>query len=472
MSVKEYTDLGRFDIENVAIPSNGVVKHLIETHNICTDVDLNTNHRVYELRFEETTRPIDIRSSYIRLEGKVGATEEGVFKGINQFVPAGDMQTILSPGWIYNAFEEMALLIDNQGIETVREPRATMMMKAHLQHDWEGLTSDVYASSCLFDREMGVTYDDVAKPGVYSKANRTHMINADGTFEFMIPLALIFETIRTLPAHYMHLLPVIQLKRAAATSVGIFVSNDGDNDSADKTLIPEINFSKIELVYNEIVFNDGIDSRRVEQQYYAPSIVSIHHRKWDSQTITYDTGRLNTKLTLTPSKHGNSAMIIAWYQDYPPAQLAILDCGYQQERLKISSVEASYGGVKVCNYQRLDDDATNSPNTYSEFDEGEGALPYCPNVKRVYEDFKKNLSLTYSDSSLAMDYETFRLRHPYIFVDMSKFNLGGDGEVARMLHISVNHNLTKKYKMIVWLLSNEVTILNPRNGDLLVTGGL
>eukprot|EP01107_Rhizomastix_libera_P013394 TRINITY_DN3648_c0_g1_i2.p1 TRINITY_DN3648_c0_g1~~TRINITY_DN3648_c0_g1_i2.p1 ORF type:complete len:137 (-),score=14.83 TRINITY_DN3648_c0_g1_i2:67-477(-) len=112
--------------------------------------------------------------------------------------------------------------------------------------------------------------------GTYDKNNRTHLINADGTFEFMIPLALLFETVRTLPAHYMNVYPVIQIKRAITTASGISATyitpsklENGKEVGKIVTplLTPEIKFSKIELVYNEIVFNDGIDTKAVELQY-------------------------------------------------------------------------------------------------------------------------------------------------------------------------------------------------------------
>lgn len=194
----------------------------------CMENNLNTEYRVYDLNFLETPRSIDIGRAFIRIKGSIiSKNADGTEVTYTTLTTDADGRTeIFNSGWIYSAFQRANLLIGGREIETNNELAMTMEMKSTLGCIRQSLVDGIYSSACLWDHNEGDTFDAGKNVAVESVMNHTECLNPDGSYEFLIPLKMLFETIKTLPCIYKQLFPTISLMRSNTDCVGITSSQN------------------------------------------------------------------------------------------------------------------------------------------------------------------------------------------------------------------------------------------------------
>eukprot|EP01107_Rhizomastix_libera_P015587 TRINITY_DN594_c0_g1_i5.p1 TRINITY_DN594_c0_g1~~TRINITY_DN594_c0_g1_i5.p1 ORF type:complete len:477 (+),score=89.57 TRINITY_DN594_c0_g1_i5:270-1700(+) len=463
-------DGGELDIGSLDISSKGIyddaVKFEKRVERPCPDNDFNVTNRRYFLTVDQTQRPVDLGRAFIKITGQIcKLTAAGARIGMDTVDTAGGLERIYS-AWIYNAFSRISLSLGGTTIETVDHPAATMEMKKCLYMPWYSQVKGTYQSCGLFERDLGTDPAAGSVCGSFSYTTFTQCLNNDGKYEVMIPLGLLFESIKTLPFIPRKMFPQIALDRNPTYCTGIVSNLYTDVDAynaADKKGRHYNLIDELSIVYHEYQMATPEYERYVNEQYNKNIVLT--YRKWSCQSMNYNTKEFNTKLPLVPSKQGNCALVMGWYADVvAPTTRSKNAAGYLHDRLDLSDIRVSYGPTSIYPLSRLDDckqEGIPRVQDYGIVGDTDNYPAYGNNIKRLYEMYKDSLNLFYNDESLAMPYPIFRDRHPYAVFDMSKFQMGGDETSVQMINASIRHMNGIQRNMICWLLSSEILVWDP-----------
>jgi len=465
----EENALGAFN-PNINIKNDNRIRTERIIKVACEDDLLNQTNRVYEVKCQPTPDPIDLGRAVLQIKGRVVVMNGDTEVKLSTLTEGASKYILFYSGWIYSAFSKAALVFENTEIETIRDLQATMEMKKLMYLPHQALVEGQYINQCAWDHDVGDVKEEDKVCGQYSKYNMTHCVNADGTFLFEIPLSFMFETIKSLPAIYKKIFPKITLDRTNTECVGIYSPMNTTDYVANTSGKFQMKLSNINLIYPTYQFSDPTYERMVDEQYTKNALI-IYHKKFESQEIRYKESVFKTRLQLAPSKHGNNALILAWYSPtISPLERSKTNASYFQLPLNIQSIDIRYGPITVFNFNNLNDKYIADYVVKDEIGNDVCTQNLCITSKRLYMEYIKNLTKFYSCEDMAISYEQFIKTNPFIVVDMSNFRLTEDA--ARMIDLAVIHSGNAgNYCMMAWLMTNSITVYNPINMSVSVTGG-
>lgn len=501
----------------------------------------NLQGRQLKLEFRRTVRPIDLAKAYIRIAGKIegegGLPINGArFKNYNadagQVVSHAFVKVFSS--MIYESFARATLEINGTVVEDIQNLSLfTEMRKAFMDQD--ALKLGRYEDACLFSSPTGTILPPVLSteagagkitngprtiPGTYSLETRSHILAADGSYEFWVPLSFLFETFASFGPIYSQLSPVIKLERTNKFCTGVMWA--GYADAAFNTtkaavvdpVTPAVVYplgrltntiSKLSLEYDEYDPSISIE-KPILQQYVNGSAVVMPCRKWSGTMLTYRGKTLNTEITLSSSVHGSILLCMIPIVDAQSQQIRSANAkGYLPERLSLDSIRVCYGRHIACNVSDLAakkttlaappaDIADLTDTVFAQRRDYEhgvvqavdtGGKVVAPvgqelywnqsslTTTVLYRNYVEACTFLGGRECAAMTFQDWRDKFPAICVDLSKYVFCKE-EITRQLTLNLTHddgvadNVTRK--MYVALLSANVINYDPISRSVQYSG--
>lgn len=487
----------------------------------------NLQGRQLKLEFRRTTRPIDLAKAYIRISGKIegegglpinGPRFDNYDAGPANVANRAYIKVFSS--MIYESFARATLEINGTVVEDIQNLSLfTEMRKAFMDQD--ALKLGRYESACLFSSPSGTVFPTVrdktqiisahsTSPGVYSADTRSHLLAADGTYDFWVPLSFLFETFASFGPIYSQLSPVIKLERTNKLCTGIMWSGYTDaafNVTGAGTVNPlgrlTNTISNLSLEYDEYDPSLAIE-KPIMMQYASGSAVTMPCRKWSSTMITYRGKSLNTEITLSSSVHGSIMLCMIPIVDVQSQQVRSANAkGYLPERLSIDSIRVSYGRHMACitgdlaaKKTVLGAPALNDPTFKIRRDYEHGVIQTlnaqgtattlaanapetywnqsCLTTSPLYQNYVEACTFLGGRECAAMTFQDWRDKFPVICVDLSKYVFCKE-EITRQLTLNLTHaddgvNDASTRKMFVALLSANVINYDPISRSVQYSG--
>lgn len=457
--------------------TTGTIRTIVQ----CVDSNLNIEGHTYSLEVKKTVKPIDLSNMKIRIRGRIALssnTDEKLF--LNQTKATNDNYLKVYSSWIYNAFQRITLSFGSTLIESIDNPALqTEMLKNFLPYT--ALEQGTYENTCgVFEFPIN-SVDQQVIPGTYSKTNRTHLLNPDGTFQLYIPASFLFQTLKTLPTIYKNIFPIIRFIRNSTRCVGVTFSKYEDdlydavtNDNGALEMI----LTSLQLEYDEYD-QPPLLEELVAKQYWGTTLM-IPHRKISSQIVAYKGRVFSSDIAIPPSMHGNVLLVMQQVCAYVPQSIRSRNhAGYMPERLSLDSIKVGYGrhvAMNINDMSRVQSKAADAKDRIMDYGKAAPAEEhynsYSEYIGQLYESYVDSCKYMYSHEDLCLSKEQW-MKHQIICVPLSQFIFNTE-ELSRQISISLSHNdeidqNTVRY-MHVWLVSHNVITYDPTSYAVEATG--
>jgi len=490
-----------------------------EFESTCQDGNLNDMGRIYEIRCENSKNPTDWKSACLEITGKIIFKDLlGVDREFRESNYPGKCVYFPS-GWIYTAFESVSMYVNGYLIEKNDNLSATIQMYMDVMTD---RSSNCLQQACLWkDQPKFRTYlaTDVFPPmypmtkdnkfvtirnalnngdlpnngfrfkipamGEYNTNYMTHCVREDGSYRFLVPLSVLFQSLASFETVLSHFTPTFKFERTSTRNIGFKTNINNDEPTADDVDGPVISqgpvhniIQKLKIIYNQYTFSTPKYTDMNDAQYKKDQFIMLKYRVITSRTMNYAERSFRQRLPLNPSKHGNRLLLISFNKPQVPTVASKTGPALEILPITLSRISLTWGGAQVI-YERNElNDRTeirkvlNPDDTATANDE---TFTRSLNLNLVYEDYCTAVFECLGIPREECPSYSEWLEKPYIAIPMINHKLTDTSASADMINIVLEDNgITggnDARMMNIFLITNEIASYNPVSNSVIATGG-
>jgi len=441
-------------------------------------------------KIPQSREPCRIQGAKLRLIGKITNTSAHT-----AIVPGTPIA--LSEMWGHCLFDGCVLKIGD--IETERIDNGTfqsvLKMKTLLSKSANSLKNNIYNNSGvtirsyedtplsgestsalevlytgLPDEAQRITHDYSAPPGKYTAETDNRLIKSDYTFEYMIPLADIFESLASI--HSFMRCPRMELKfnwDGSRPTRGICID---DTKEAANWMKAFVIFDKASIEMENLILDTATEIEVAKQydntacqiptqicevktdvipagsNYFTKTIPFISSKFGDEVLcIGFTDPRYDVGLNMVTTKVGvaDASAVANWLPYSDPAKLVMP---------RIKSIKLDYAGHNPIDMQDLVP-AYSTGTTLSH----ENISPSM--YQRLYQMFKDSHPYFGTDPSETIDYHTWRLKYPFICIRLDAFHIPANAVTPQInLTIALDTPTVRQIPITFMLLKDYIFTYN------------